>query len=403
VRILYHHRTQLEDAQGIHIQEIVKAFRELGHQVEMVALVRGSGRQEQDQRRKPWRWIAERVPTWIYELMEIAYNLYGFIALVQKVQRFRPHLIYERYSLNTFCGVIVARLFGIPHVLEVNSPLCLEQKRLGKLAFHWLASHTERWICSNSTHTIVVSEVLKQILQRQGVPSTKLLVMINGINPLEFRPEISGDAVREKYGLRDALVIGFVGWFRSWHGLDMLLESMVQWQLEKSPIRLLLVGDGPAYSQLREYAEANHLLPFVIFTGSIERAEMANHIAAMDVTIQPKANEYACPMKILEYMAMGRCIVAPKQPNIQEVLYDGVNASLFSPESPKHFTEALQRVLEDAPLRQTLGRAAYQTVFNRGLLWSENAKRVIHLISGSGSLSLPDSPGSNLSEIARIH
>jgi glycosyltransferase involved in cell wall biosynthesis len=379
MRILYHHRTQLEDAQGIHILEMVSAFRQLGHEVEMAALVSGGNNQAREQQRELWRWIVTSTPNWLYEVAGLGYNLYGFAMLVARVLKSRPHVIYERYALNTFCGVLVGRFFGIPHILEVNAPLLLEHKQLGKLAFKWVAAWSERWICSNSTRTIVVTTAMKEILEQEGVPAGKITVMTNGINPDEFHPTISGEEIRSRYRLDGVLVIGFVGWFRPWHGLDMLLEVMAEAQLAAKGVQLLLVGDGPACADLRRYAEKNKLLSSVIFTGPIARSEIAPHIAVMDVAVQPKVNQYACPMKILEYMAMSRCIVAPNQPNIREILDDGANACLFLPGNRQHFREVLLRVLFDHSLRQDLGKAAYVTLLRCGFLWSENAKRAIRL------------------------
>ena len=71
-----------------------------------------------------WAW-----PGWLYELMSLSYNLYGFWRLGRTIRAWRPDLIYERYSLNTFCGIWASRVFGVPIVLEVNSPLYYEQKR----------------------------------------------------------------------------------------------------------------------------------------------------------------------------------------------------------------------------------------------------------------------------------
>jgi hypothetical protein len=87
-----------------------------------------------------WR---DSVGNWLYEVAGLGYNFYGFAMLVTRILKSRPHVIYERYALNTFCGVLVGRLFGIPHILEVNAPLLLEHKQLGKLAFKWVAAWSE--------------------------------------------------------------------------------------------------------------------------------------------------------------------------------------------------------------------------------------------------------------------
>jgi glycosyltransferase involved in cell wall biosynthesis len=381
MRILYHHRTRSEDAQGIHINEMVRAFRSLGHEVEMVSLVQSQGQRVDPVRSDGfWKRATPRVPGWIYELMSLAYNVWGYRRLARAIRQRRPDLIYERYSLNTVCGVLAGRRFGIPFVLEVNSPLCYEQSLLGALTFRRLARRIERWICSHSTRTIVVSAVMRNMLVDDGVAAANLVVMPNGVDPKQFSPEVSGTAVRRRYGLDGKVVVGVVGWFRPWHGVEMLVESMHEGGMFDGGVGLLLVGDGPAYAGVHRYAAAHGLLDSIAFAGPVDRDEIPAHIAAMDVAVQPSANEYACPMKIVEYMAMGRCIVAPDQPNIRELLgYPGV-AFLFSRDDRSGLRTALAEVIHDPRKRQRAGELARASVLERQLLWQANAQRVLDLV-----------------------
>jgi glycosyltransferase involved in cell wall biosynthesis len=380
MKLLYHHRTQSEDAQGIHIHEMVQAFRDLGHEVKLVALVEFDDAREKKIRGNYWRGLYQCLPNWLYELIGLAYNLYGYRRLCRLISIEHPDLIYERYSLNTFCGVWASRRFGVPLILEVNAPLCYEQNALGRLTFKRLARFTERWICAHSTWTVVVSKVLKKFLIHEGVPAEKIWVMPNGIDSQKFHPGISGEVVRQQYGLEGKLIVGFVGWFRRWHGLEMLLESMHEMQLAERGVRLLLVGDGPAYPELYHYAKMHNLLSTVIFTGPIRRQEIASHIAAMDIAVQPSATEYACPMKILEYMGMGRCIVASDQPNIRELLEDGVSGYLFRAGDRGSFNKVLLNAIDDQAGRQSVGQQAHKKIHQERYLWGANVERIAALM-----------------------
>jgi len=380
-RILYHHRTQAEDAQGIHIYEMVKAFGDLGYKVEVAALAELDRTGERKIRGKRWRWLKQWGPQWLYEIMSLIYNLYGYLRLCSAIKTNKPFLIYERYALNTFCGIWASRRFGIPLVLEVNAPLYYEQSKLGQITFRRLARFSERWICSQSTWTIVVSQTMKNLLIQEGVPEEKMAVIANGIDPQKFHPHISGEAVRQHYGLEGKLVVGFIGWFRKWHGLEMLLEIMHEANLAAQGVRLLLVGDGPASPDLHRYTEQYHLQSAVIFTGPVRRQEIPAYIAAMDITVQPNATEYACPMKIFEYMAMGNCLVAPDQPNIREILVDGMSAYLFRPGDRDHFKTVLLRAIHNPIERRSVGQKACETIHERGYLWAANAEKVLNLVS----------------------
>ena len=382
MKILYHHRTQSEDAQGIHIHEMVKAFRDLGHDVDIVALVELDEHNERKIRGSRWKWLTARAPRWLYELMSLTYNLYGYRRLCQTIRTKQPDLLYERYSLNTFCGLWASRRFGIPFVLEVNAPLYHEESKLGRLAFRRLAHFSERWICSRSSWTLVVSQVMKDILIQEGVLAEKMIVVSNGIDPQKFHPGISGREIRQHYQLEDKLVIGFVGWFRPWHGLEMLLECMHEMRLADYGVRLLMIGDGPAYPELYRYVTAHGLGSVVVFTGAVERHDIAAHIAAMDIAVQPSAPEYACPMKILEYMGMGKCIVAPDQSNIREILDDGTTGLLFQPGDKASLSAALMKLLQTPEQREAMGRKAYERIFERSFLWQANAQKALTLIGG---------------------
>jgi glycosyltransferase involved in cell wall biosynthesis len=360
---------------------MVKAFRELGHEVEISALVETDAKLAIESRKSWFSIGATRLtPKWLYECLSLGYNLYGYRRLLQKAKNFKPELIYERYSLNTFCGIWASRKLGVPIILEVNAPLYLEQKALGELVFDRIAAFSERWICSNSTRTITVTGEMKRILEKEDIPGDHIVVMHNGANPDEFHPDVSGLAVRERYRMDGAIVVGFVGWFRKWHALDKLVASMHNGGMFAGQCKLLLVGDGPAYEDVNDYVQKHNLQDSVIFTGPVASKRIPEHIAAMDIAVQPSATEYACPMKIIEYMAMGKCIVAPNQPNIGELLEDGINALLFEAGDMEGLLNALRTVIEDNPKRHTLARNALQTVRERELVWSANARKVLELI-----------------------
>lgn len=385
MKILYHHRTQADDAQGIHICEMVKAFKDLGHEVDIVALVQMDGIQRKKTKGAFWERMVAYIPRWFYEVMSLAYNLYGYWSLHRSITSRKPDLIYERYALNTFCGIWASRWFGIPLILEVNAPLHYEQAKLGRLVFRTFARFSERWICSNSTLTIVVSHVMKGFLTRNGVSNEKIMVVHNAIDPKKFHPNVSGNLIRQRYGLEGKLVVGFVGWFRRWHGLEMLLKVTSEVDLAGRDIRLLLVGDGPAFSDLYDFAKERKILPFVVFTGPVERDRIPDHIAAMDIAVQPSVTEYACPIKVIEYMGMAKCIIAPDQPNIREILDDEINSLLFKPGDQEDFKTVLMKVTESAEARHRLGQNAYQTLCKRKYLWSANADRTLNLTRGLAS------------------
>jgi glycosyltransferase involved in cell wall biosynthesis len=383
MRIIYHHRTRSTDAQRIHIQEIVKAFEGLGHQVEMVSLVPINAGQDDAQRDAGdawWKKMVRRIP-FSYDLVQLGYNLVGLPMILVACFRKRPDFIYERYSLFNLAGVLAARLCRIPIVLEVNSPFALEQMRDKEVRLHGVATWSERTICNMASYTIVVSSPLRRILEQSGVHPERIEVMTNGVCLEHFQPQAGSDALRERLGLTGQTVIGFVGWFRKWHGLEMLLDAFQRSGLARENVKLLMIGDGPAMAGLREFAEANQLSDAVIFTGPLPHSEVPPYLDAIDIAVQPAANEYCCPMKILEYMALEKAIAAPRQENIQELLREGDEAEFFNPGDAESLAETLRRLVKDRSRSEELGRRGRAAITERGFLWQENAARVVRMVS----------------------
>ena len=378
MRIIYHHRTQLDDAQGIHVRAMVRAFRELGHDVDVVSWLGSSSNALPPAKR--WRVHTNRLPRAIYEGLTLLYNVFGYYRLARALRERRADLIYERYALNTFCGALASRRFGVPLLLEVNAPWPDQLPSLAPLRFRRLARRLERWVCSNSTRTIAVSQALRQLLIHEGAPEDRLTVMHNAVDPDVFNPAVSGQEVRRRYGLDDGLVAGFVGWLRPWHGLADLIEAIRSSELLAQGLRLLIVGVGPAFHQVERRVRELGLENKIILTGAVPHEDVPAHVAALDIALQPRATGYACPMKLIEYMAMGRCIVAPDQPNVRELLSDGISARLFPPGDYRSLVSLVSELMGAPAERSSLGRNARRTVVERDLTWRANAIRALDLL-----------------------
>jgi glycosyltransferase involved in cell wall biosynthesis len=225
-----------------------------------------------------------------------------------------------------------------------------------------------------------VSEALRQLLLTEGVPEARLTVMHNAVDPVTFDPAVSGREVRQRYGLNDHLVAGFVGWLRHWHGLEHLIDAVHASGLLERGLRLLIVGSGPSLPAVQGRVRRLGLEHQVISTGPVAHRDVPAHIAALDIALQPRATAYACPIKLIEYMAMGRCIVAPDQPNIRELLSDGVSARLFPAGDYPSLVNLVSELMGAPAGRATLGRNAQRTVVERNLTWRANAARATGLL-----------------------
>ncbi len=366
MRILYSHRIQSRDGQSVHVEELVAAFRALGHEVVVV----GPGFYDASDFGGESRlvaWLRRRLPGVLGECLELAYNVFAAVRLYRAGRRLRPDLLYERYNLFFLAGAWVARRQKIPLFLEVNAPLAEERGQHGGLALAALARACERHVWRSADRVLAVSEVLRGHLLAAGVAPARALVVPNGV-------------VLERFSVVPAPpnplpVLGFVGFVRDWHGLDQVIRAMAADAATK--LRFRVIGDGPALPGLRALAATLGIADRVQFAGLIGHAEVPAAVAAFDIALQPRVVAYASPLKIFDYMAAGRAIVAPDQPNIREILAHERTALLFDPDRPGALWEAVARLLADPALRQRLGMAARQALIGRDFTWRGNAARIV--------------------------
>jgi glycosyltransferase involved in cell wall biosynthesis len=165
------------------------------------------------------------------------------------------------------------------------------------------------------------------------------------------------------------------------HGLELLLEAFRKHGLAAKGAKLVLIGDGPAMPTLREYVRKHGLAGSVVFTGPVAHDAMPRYFTLVDIAVQPAANEYCCPMKLLEYMALGKAIVAPRQDNILDLL-DDTSALFFTPQDEDALGNVLEELIQDSALRTRLGNAARAAIDCRGFLWRRNTERVVSIVQG---------------------
>jgi glycosyltransferase involved in cell wall biosynthesis len=209
------------------------------------------------------------------------------------------------------------------------------------------------------------------------VPVERIEVIHNGINQAHFDSAPAPAEAKQRLGWHaDEVVLGFTGFVRDWHGVD----RVVRWLASPSApagARLLMVGDGPARADLESLAHELKLGDRMRFTGVVDRHEVPALVAAFDIALQPAVVAYASPLKLFEYLALGKAIVAPRQPNLLEVLSDGDNALMFDADQPGALERALERLCSDAALRERVATGAKATIGRKRLTWQGNAQRVV--------------------------
>jgi glycosyltransferase involved in cell wall biosynthesis len=378
MKILYHHRTVSRDGQAVHIEELIRAFRVQGHEVRVVAPSVDSPSATLGDRTGWVQRLRTRLPKPVYECLELGYSVVAYRRLAREARDFEPDFIYERYNLFLLSGLMLSRRRRIPLLLEVNSPLAEEREQFGGLALPRLAAWAEGVVWRGADVVLPVTHVLRTHVAARGAAVHRIAVVPNGINLSQFGSAPDTPTAKAALGWERELVLGFTGFVREWHGVDRILRWMASSDAP-AEARLLIVGDGPAREPLEGLASELALGDRVRFTGIVSREEVPRYVAAFDVALQPAVVPYASPLKLFEYLALGKAIVAPRQPNIEEVLEHGHNALLFDPKESGSIERSLSRLCRDGELRQRIGAAAIATIALRNLTWEGNAQRVIAL------------------------
>jgi Glycosyltransferase len=365
MRILYSHRIQSRDGQSVHVEDLVAAFRAAGHEVMVV----GPSFYDKTGFGAETTWVARLraiLPGAAGELAELAYNIPAWWRLRQAAVAFRPDVIYERYNLYYLAGMWVARERRIPFLVEVNAPLAEERIAHGGLRLGALARWAERAVWRTADRIFAVTHVLGARITAVGVAPDRLIITPNGIDLARFHERTAPP--------RPRAVLGFIGFVRPWHGLEPVIDELGR-SAEK--FDFVIAGEGPARSTLEAMVARYALQSHVHFAGLVPRDAVPGFLAGIDIALQPRAVDYASPLKLFEYMAAGCAIVAPDQPNLREILVDDETALLFEPENWGALWSCIARLAADPALRARLGAAARAEIIRRDLTWAGNARRIV--------------------------
>jgi glycosyltransferase involved in cell wall biosynthesis len=281
-------------------------------------------------------------------------------------------VLYERFSLFLLAGLWMNRLSGIPMLLEVNAPLFEERTRNDGLRLHALGRWAQRLLWNRADHVLPVTHVLARTVAEYGVPASRITVIPNGINPDRFSADTAGSTLRRP----PRIILGFTGFIRGWNEVHRLLDFTAQ-NHTRFDLHVMVVGDGPAKQSLEQHAREQGVAGRLSIAGVVGRDDVARYVAAFDIAVLPGLTPYSSPLKLFEYLQLGRAIVAPDTENIREVLTHDRNALLFDPTQDGALEAALLRLCADPALRARLGRCAHRTIATRSLTWSANAQRVV--------------------------
>lgn len=314
----------------------------------------------------------------------------GEFALMRQLERrlaevaaeVKPNILHAHSPvLNAIPALRVGKRLGIPVVYEVrafweDAAVDHGTTTEGSLRYR-LTRRLESHALRQAAHVFTICEGLRSDIAARGIPAKRVTVIPNAVDIENFEPGGAPDeALKAQLGLAGAAVVGFIGSFYAYEGLDLLLDALPGLLQRQPQLRLLLVGGGPQEAALKAQAAALGVADKVVFTGRVPHAEVKRYYDIVDVLAYPRHSmrltELVTPLKPLEAMAQGRLFVASDVGGHKELVRHGETGLLFKAGSATALTDTVSSLLDDRGRWPGLRRAGREFV-ERERNWTASA------------------------------
>jgi glycogen synthase len=298
----------------------------------------------------------------------------------------RPDVIHAHSPALCGMGALrAARRLDLPLVYEIRA--FWEDAAVGNGTGaagtwrYWLTRQLENRVVAGADAIVTICDGLRQDLVARGNAADRITVMPNGVDLDLFGTPVARDpALAAELGLGEGPVIGFLGSFYPYEGLDDLIAAMPAIVAAVPDARLLLVGGGPAEAALRAQAQASPAAPAIRFVGRVPHHEVDRYYALADVVCYPRKamrlTDLVTPLKPLEAMAQGKLVAASAVGGHRELIEHGVTGTLFAPDDPAALAAAMAGLLNDRAGWDERRRVARAFV-ERAHDWGSNVRRYL--------------------------
>lgn len=268
----------------------------------------------------------------------------------------RHPFVWQHHDLFQRAGLELARGLDVPLVVFVDAPIVWEARKWGvkRRGWGWFAEREgESKLLRSADIVACVSDEVADAVGALGVDQSRILITPCSAQVPDDLP--ARDESRRILGVDEKFVVGWVGSFRRFHALDLLVDALVHLQAPERDVQLMLVGDGPERRRIVERCE-RALIP-TIHTGALPNVEVYGYIATFDLGVLTAGSSdsfHYSPLKVKEYMAMGVGAVVPSVGEMLD-LQDGREALLYTPGDVDSLSAALLRGIEDQRFARDLG------------------------------------------------
>lgn len=295
----------------------------------------------------------------------ISFHLISTLILLIKGMR-HPNFLYVR-QMNSFLPLLIARLFAVTSFLEIPNDPYLNYQKAGNIK-RFIIKAVDRFSILLADRIVVLSHWSKQRLAQMGnIRPSKVMVCPSGTDIDLFRP-LEKEECRENLGLdRAFFYVGFIGSFFIYQGIDTLVEAAQLLLKIYGQYRFLLVGGGPMLERWRSEVKSRGLDECFIFTSQVPYRQVPEYIGAMDVCVAPhhKNTNQASPVKLFDYMACARPIVASNIEVVREIVNESGCAVLVPPENSHALANAIDSLREDPAKRKVMGERGREYAVSR--------------------------------------
>ena len=225
----------------------------------------------------------------------------------------------------------------------------------------------------------VASNKLKELAVKYGFDKNKIVIAPVGVDLKRFSPKVNGSNLKRKYNLKKNVIL-YLGQLHGAQYVELVIKAFSK--LNRTDTSLMIVGGGSNKNNLVKYSEKLNVKNNVVFTGYIKAKDVPKYIAVSEIAVasfeKNKITECKSPLKVVEYLAMGKAIVASEVGEVKRMV--GEAGIIVKPGKSSEITKAINKLLSDPKLRKKLEKKA-RIRAKEHFTWDKTARNILDAYS----------------------